>query len=154
MSKPPKHSRETNMRSQNGVHTGFGLLLLAMALPVAAQTPAQETGSLQAAEPVQAAPVIAPAQAISVQGLSPNATGPLNSTAPDSGPQPWKDVMGWITLQQGMSTDEVKALLGPDYRESTTAKGTVWTFQDQKALLFGSVSFKDGKLETWNSPRF
>lgn len=133
---------------------GLGALLLGLALPAMAQTQAQETGSLQAAEPVKAPDVIAPAQAISVQGLSPSNTGPLNSTAPDSGPQPWKDVMGWITLQQGMAADEVKALLGPDYRESSNAKGTVWTYQDQKALLFGSVSFKDGKLDTWNSPRF
>lgn len=133
---------------------GMTALLCALALPAAAQTPAQATGSLQTAEPVAAPPVIAPPQAISVQGLSPSSTGPLNSTAPDSGPQPWKDVMGWISLQQGMSPDEVKALLGPDYREATNARGTVWTYQDQKALLFGSVSFKDGKLDTWNSPRF
>lgn len=143
------------MRRQGIGSAGItGLLLCALASPAAAQTPTQATGSLQTAEPVAAPPVIAPPQAISVQGLSPSNTGPLNSTAPDSGPQPWKDVMGWISLQQGMSPDEVKALLGPDYRESTNAKGTVWTYQDQKALLFGSVSFANGKLETWNSPRF
>ena len=78
----------------------------------------------------------------------------LNSTAPDSGPQQWKDVMGWIGLQVGMSADEVLALLGPDYRERVNAESTMWTYQDQKALLFGSVSFKDGKLENWTSPRF
>lgn len=45
-------------------------------------------------------------------------------------------------------------MLGDDYRESSNAKGTMWTFQDQQALLFGSVTFKDGRLEAWSSPRF
>ena len=130
------------------------VLLGLMATSAIAQTPTQETGSVQAGEVVKPKETIAPAQSISVEGLSPNTAGPLNSTAPDSGPQPWKDVMGWITLQQGMSPDEVKALLGPDYRESSNTKGTIWTYQDQKALLFGSVSFKDGKLDSWTSPRF
>jgi hypothetical protein len=121
----------------------------------AAQTPLQETGSLQSLEPLATQAPVAPAQSISSEGLSQQATrGASTSTAPDSGPQPWKDVMGWISLQQGQSPEEVKALLGPDYRESFNAKGMVWTFQDQKALLFGSVTFRDGKLESWNSPRF
>lgn len=132
----------------------IGMTMAALTAVAGAQTPAQATGSVQTAEPVTAPAPIAPPQAISIEGLSPNATGPLNSTAPDSGPQPWKDVMGWISLQQGQSPEEVKELLGPDYRESVSAKGTIWTYQDQKALLFGSVSFKDGKLDTWNSPRF
>lgn len=133
----------------------FAAVLLAAASTAAlAQSEIQTTGSLQSAAPVIMPDVIAPTQSISNEGLAPGATGPLNSTAPDSGPQPWKDVMGWITLQQGQSPEEVKALLGSDYRESSTAKGTIWTYQDQKALLFGSVSFKDGRLETWTSPRF
>lgn len=132
----------------------MAIALAASATAIQAQTPLQETGSVQAGAAVKAKDPIAAAQTISVEGLTPSSAGPLNSTAPDSGPQPWKDVMGWITLQQGMSPDEVKALLGPDYRESVNAKGTIWTFQDQKALLFGSVSFKDGKLEAWTSPRF
>jgi len=136
-------------------HRAFtGLALAALAASAMAQTPIQETGSLETGVEVKLPERIAPAQAISIEGLSPNAAGPLSSTAPDSGPQPWKDVMGWITLQQGQTPDEVKALLGPDYRESTSAKGTIWTFQDQKALLFGSVTFKDGKLDSWTSPRF
>lgn len=134
------------------------LLLLASAPFATAQTPTQEMGSVQAAPSAELSapitPATTPSVAVSVEGLSPNAGGSLNSTAPDSGPQPWKDVMGWITLAQGMSPDEVKALLGPDYRESSNSKGVVWTFQDQKALLFGSVSFVDGRLATWNSPRF
>ena len=130
------------------------LLLLCFATAAAAQTPTQATGSLQTGEVVKMPDVIAPTLTISVEGLSPSASGALKSTAPDSGPQPWKDVMGWITLTQGMSPDEVRALLGPDYRESVNAKGTIWTFQDQKALLFGSVNFKDSKLEAWTSPRF
>lgn len=129
-------------------------LLSALAFSATAQTPTQSTGSTQSVEPIKPVAPLQPAQAISVEGLSPSTTGPLNSTAPDSGPQPWKDVMGWITLQPGMSPNEVKALLGPDYREAVNAKGTLWTYQDQKALLFGSVSFKDGKLESWSSPRF
>ncbi|MES2884431.1 MAG: hypothetical protein V4709_06485 [Pseudomonadota bacterium] len=132
----------------------MAVALAASAAAIQAQTPLQETGSVQAGAAVQAEEPFAAAQSISIEGISPQASGPLNSTAPDSGPQPWKDVMGWITLTQGMSPDEVKALLGPDYRESVNAKGTIWTFQDQKALLFGSVSFKDGKLEAWTSPRF
>ena len=128
--------------------------LAALATTALAQTPIQATGSLEAGAEVNIPDKIAPAQAISIEGLSPGSAGPLNSTAPDSGPQPWKDVMGWISLQQGQSTEEVKALLGPDYRESTNTKGTIWTYQDQKALLFGSVSFKDGKLDRWTSPRF
>ncbi len=133
----------------------FTAVLLAAASTAAlAQSEIQATGSLQSAAPVQMPDTIAPTQSISNEGLAPGATAPLNSTAPDSGPQPWKDVMGWITLQQGQSPEEVKALLGSDYRESVTANGTIWTYQDQKALLFGSVSFKDGRLETWNSPRF
>ena len=119
-----------------------------------AQTPAQPTGSLQTAAPVAAAEELAPTRSISVEGLTPDTAGPLNSTAPDSGPQQWKDVMGWIGLHIGMAPDEVLALLGPDYRESINAQSTLWTYQDQKALLFGSVSFKHGKLESWTSPRF
>ncbi len=129
-----------------GIFVGFA------SLAASAQTPTQPTGSLQAGEAVTPAAPIAASQSISTEGLS--ATGTLNSTAPDSGPQQWKDVMGWISLQAGMSPDEVKALLGSDYRESSNPKGTLWTFQDQKALLFGSVSFKDGKLSDWSSPRF
>ena len=132
----------------------MSVVLAALAATAGAQTPLQETGSVQAGAAVKAKDPTAAALSISVEGLSPNAAGPLNSTAPDSGPQPWKDVMGWITLTQGMPPDEVRTLLGPDYRESVNAKGTIWTFQDQKALLFGSVSFKDGKLEAWTSPRF
>ncbi len=132
----------------------ISILLLGLVTAATAQTPTQATGSLQTGVVAKMPDVIAPAQAISVEGLSPNAGGALKSTAPDSGPQPWKDVMGWITLQQGQSPDEVKALLGPDYRESVNARGTVWTFQDQKALLFGSVTFKDGRLDSWTSPRF
>lgn len=132
------------------------LLLLAAAPFAIAQTPIQETGSVQAAPSaelsVPVAPTTAPSVSVSVEGLS--NSGTLNSTAPDSGPQPWKDVMGWITLAEGMSPDEVRALLGPDYRESTNSKGVVWTYQDQKALLFGSVSFVENRLATWNSPRF
>ena len=128
------------------------IALLTISRIAGAQTPTQATGSLQAGAAVKAPDPIAAAQSISVEGLSPR--DPLNSTAPDSGPQPWKDVMGWITLQQGQSPAEVQALLGNSYRESVGAKGTIWTFQDQKALLFGSVTFKDGKLESWNSPRF
>lgn len=119
-----------------------------------AQTPAQATGSLQAAMPVAPVEKLAPALSISVEGLSPHTAGPLNSTAPDSGPQQWKDVMGWIGLQVGMTADEVLGLLGPDYRERVTAESTMWTYQDQKALLFGSVSFEGGKLDHWSSPRF
>jgi len=130
------------------------MLLAAVAGSAAAQTPIQPTGSLQGGEAVKAPEPVAPSQSISIEGISPQPSGPLNSTAPDSGPQPWKDVMGWITLSQGMSPDEVKALLGTDYRESSNAKGVIWTFQDQKALLFGSVSFKDAKLDSWTSPRF
>lgn len=132
----------------------MSLALTLMAAQVAAQSPIQATGSLQSGEAVKAPEPVAAAQSISTEGIAPNTGGPLNSTAPDSGPQPWKDVMGWITLQVGMSPDEVKALLGPDYREAVNAKGTLWTYQDQKALLFGSVTFKDGTLEAWNSPRF
>lgn len=134
--------------------TSVFTLCLGLAATAMAQTPTQTTGSLQAGAAVQMPDVLAPAQAISIEGLSPKQTGPLNSTAPDSGPQPWKDVMGWLGLQQGLSPDAVKSMLGVDYRESITARGVVWTYQDQKALLFGSVSFKDGKLESWNSPRF
>ncbi len=130
------------------------LLLLAATTTALAQTPIQTTGSLEAGAAIKLPDRIAPAQAISIEGLAPGSAGPLNSTAPDSGPQPWKDVMGWITLQKGQSPDEVRALLGADYRESTNSKGTLWTYQDQKALLFGSVSFRDGQLETWTSPRF
>ncbi|MES2682957.1 MAG: hypothetical protein V4650_05500 [Pseudomonadota bacterium] len=130
------------------------IALLAVSHIAGAQTPTQETGSVQGGVSVKIPDPVAAAQTISVEGLSPRETGPLNSTAPDSGPQPWKDVMGWITLQQGQSPAEVQALLGPSYRESVGAKGTIWTYQDQKALLFGSVTFKDGKLESWNSPRF
>lgn len=121
---------------------------------VGAQTPTQPTGSLQTAAPAAPVEELAPTQSISVEGLTPNAAGPLNSTAPDSGPQQWKDVMGWLGLQTGMSTDEVLALLGPDYRESVNAESTMWTYQDQKVLLFGSVHFKNGQLESWSSPRF
>ena len=127
--------------------------LVAMTASAWAQTPIQATGSLEAGVEVNIPDKIAPAQAISIEGLSPGG-GALNSTAPDSGPQPWKDVMGWISLQQGQTPEEVKELLGPDYRESTNAKGTIWTYQDQKALLFGSVSFSNGKLDSWTSPRF
>lgn len=132
----------------------MGLALFVMATHVAAQTPIQTTGSLQSAEAIKPAEPIAATQSISIEGLTPNAAGALSSTAPDSGPQPWKEVMGWITLQPGMSPDEVRALLGPEFREAVNAKGALWTYQDQKALLFGSVSFKDGKLESWSSPRF
>lgn len=131
------------------------LALLLAALPAAAQTPTQPTGSIQSGEPVKTRDPVAATQSISIEGITPEAKAPLaGSTAPDSGPQPWKDVMGWITLQQGMSPEEVRGLLGPDYRESVNAKGTIWTYQDQKALLFGSVTFKDGRLEAWTSPRF
>lgn len=130
------------------------VVLMTITTVVVAQTPTQPTGSLQTADPVAPAEEFAPAQSISVEGLTPNAAGPLNSTAPDSGPQQWKDVMGWIGLHVGMAPDEVLALLGPDYRERVNAQSTMWTYQDQKALLFGSVSFKNGKLESWTSPRF
>ena len=130
------------------------LLLSILSAAAGAQTPLQTTGSRQAGEALKPKDPIAASQSISVEGLSPSSTLPLSSSAPDSDPQPWKDVMGWISLQRGMSPDEVKALLGSDYRESTQTKGKIWTYQDQKALLFGSVSFKDDKLETWNSPRF
>jgi len=130
-------------------------LLAGLSGAVAAQTPIQATGTLQSAEPVRLPEPVAATQSISAEGLSaPAPRGAVSSTAPDSGPQPWKDVMGWITLQQGQSPEEVKALLGSDYRESFNSKGMIWTFQDQKALLFGSVTFQDGKLESWTSPRF
>ena len=129
-------------------------LLLFVSLCAAAQTPTQPTGSLASGEAMTPKDPIAESQTISGEGFTPTPPGTAASTAPDSGPQPWKDVMGWISLQAGQSPDEVKALLGSDYRESTNTKGTIWTFQDQKALLFGSVTFKEGRLEAWNSPRF
>jgi len=132
----------------------MGTLLGLLAVTAGAQTPTQDMGSLQAGAAVTPKDPIAPTKSISVEGLSPSSAGPLNSTAPDSGPQPWKDVMGWISLKEGMSPDEVRALLGTDYRESSNPKGLIWTYQDQKALLFGSVTFRDGQLEAWTSPRF
>lgn len=128
--------------------------LLGIATATTAQTPTQPTGSLEAGVAVQPKAPIAASQSISIEGITPGVSTPLSSTAPDSGPQPWKDVMGWISLHQGQSPDEVRALLGSGYRENVTTKGTMWSYQDQKALLFGSVMFKDGKLESWNSPRF
>lgn len=128
--------------------------LMSFAIESGAQTPIQQTGSLQTGVAVQPKAPIAASQSISIEGITPGVSSELSSTAPDSGPQPWKDVMGWISLHQGQSADEVRALLGIDYRENVTAKGTMWSYQDQKALLFGSVMFKDGKLESWNSPRF
>ena len=135
-------------------HTLIAAVLCAITTLAGAHTPAPPTGSLQTADPVAPVEELGPTQSISVEGLTPNAAGPLNSTAPDSGPKQWKDVMGWISLQAGMSPAEVQALLGPDYREHVNAEVTMWTYQDQKALLFGSVSFKAGRLETWSSPRF
>lgn len=130
------------------------LPLLFFPLATAAQTPIQETGSLQSGDRVITKEPIADSQSISIEGISAEATAPLRSSAPDSGPQPWKDVMGWISLQEGQSQDEVRALLGDDYRESAKSGGSMWTYQDQKALLFGSVTFKEGKLAAWTSPRF
>lgn len=132
----------------------LGAVLMSLAIESGAQTPIQRTGSLEAGVAVQPKAPIAASQSISIEGITPGVSSPLSSTAPDSGPQPWKDVMGWISLHQGQSPDEVRALLGTDYRENVTAKGTMWSYQDQKALLFGSVMFKDSKLESWNSPRF
>lgn len=129
-------------------------VLMSFAIESGAQTPIQQTGSLEAGVAVQPKAPIAASQSISIEGITPGVSTPLSSTAPDSGPQPWKDVMGWISLHQGQSPDEVRALLGNDLRESSSTRGTIWTFQDQKALLFGSVSFKDGKLDSWTSPRF
>ncbi len=130
-------------------------VLMSLAAIAGAQTPIQPTGSLEGGAAVMTKDPIAASQSISIEGISPDTNAPLDrSTAPDSGPKPWKAVMGWLGLHQGQSVDEVKNLLGSDYRETITAKGTIWTFQDQKALLFGSVSFKDGKLYIWTSPRF
>jgi len=120
----------------------------------AAQTPIQPMGSLQTGEAVAPKAAIAGTRAISSVGLSGDQRGVAGGKQSDSGPQPWKDVMGWLGLQRGMSTEDVRALMGPDYRESTEPEGTVWTYQDSKALLYGSVTFKGGKVDDWTSPRF
>ena len=128
-------------------------LLLGLAT-AQAQTPTQPTGSVQPGAAVKPRAPLAPTRSISSEGLSGDQRGVAGGKQSDSGPQPWKDVMGWLGLQRGMSPDEVKALMGPDYRESVSAKGKLWTYQDSKALLYGSISFNDGKVDDWTSPRF
>ena len=120
----------------------------------AAQTPTQPMGSVQSGEAVTPRAPIAETRSISSEGLSGDQRGVAGGKQSDSGPQPWKDVMGWLGLQRGMSPDEVKELMGPDYRESVSAEGKLWSYQDAKALLYGSISFKDDKVDDWSSPRF
>jgi hypothetical protein len=133
--------------------TTFAAVLMAL-LPCGAalaQTPIQATGSVQAGAAVSAPAPIAPTAAVSDLGI--NAHAGAAATA-DSGPQPWKDVMGWLPLKKGMREAEVLDLLGPDHHETLTKGGKLWTYQDANALLFGSLTFKDGQLENWTSPRF
>lgn len=120
----------------------------------AAQTPTQPMGSVQTGEAVAPRAPVAATQSISSIGLSGDQRGVAGGKQSDSGPQPWKDVMGWLGLQRGMSTEEVRALMGPDYHESVSAEGKLWSYQDSKALLYGSISFKSDKVDDWTSPRF
>lgn len=124
------------------------LLLSGAAL---AQTPTQTTGTVQGGAAVNAPAPIAPTAPVSDLGISGHAG--VAATA-DSGPQPWKDVMGWLPLKKGMREADVLDLLGPDHQETLTKGGKLWTYQDANALLFGSLTFKDGQLENWTSPRF
>ena len=70
------------MRVQRLVTTErvLAALLLGLALPAMAQTQAQETGSLQAAEPVKVPDVIAPPKPFRCRASRPAA--PAHSTAP------------------------------------------------------------------------
>lgn len=131
-----------------------GLIWAGLLGTSSAQTPTQPTGSVQTGEAVAPRAPIAATRSISSEGLSGDQRGAAGGKQSDSGPQPWKDVMGWLGLKQGMSPDEVKALMGPDYRESVNAEGKLWSYQDSKALLYGSISFKDDKVDDWVSPRF
>ena len=65
----------------------------------------------------------------------------------------WRDIANWRQLRPGMTTAQVRAVLGEPDRVSAIA-GTiiVWTWGDPRQLS-AEVGFNNGKLSGWSEPR-
>ena len=74
-----------------------------------------------------------------------------------SRPQPvaastkWRDIANWRQLRPGMTTAQVRAVLGEPDRVSAIGSHTNWTWGDPPKSAY--VSFDDDKLEGWYEPR-
>ena len=74
-------------------------------------------------------------------------SNPSNAQEPATSGDGWKSVMNWRKLTQGMSTSDVRRILGePDRIDGGTIAH--WYYQNG-----GEVIFFDGKAHRWQEPR-
>jgi len=74
-------------------------------------------------------------------------SNPSNAQEPVTSSEGWKSVMNWRKLTQGMSTSDVRRILGEPHRldGGTFAR---WEYQNG-----GSITFYQEKIQSWNEPR-
>jgi len=61
--------------------------------------------------------------------------------------EPWKAIANWRKLTVGMSTSDVRTILGEPQRIDGGAF-QAWSYENH-----GIVSFAEGKVRSWNEPR-
>lgn len=81
-----------------------------------------------------------------------NLETPLASSSSRSKPiaskDGWKSLANWRSVKKGMSTDEVRAVLGEPESVRVAGPLTYWSFPNR-----GIVTFFDEQLNGWNEPR-
>lgn len=74
-------------------------------------------------------------------------SNPSNAQEPATSVDGWKSVLNWRKLAQGMSTSDVRRILGEPH---TVDGGSLVHWQYQNG---GRITFFDGRVERWNEPR-
>lgn len=74
-------------------------------------------------------------------------------TAAAALPGKWQLLPPWMLLQQGMSQAQVTALLGQPSQQKNGSTVS-WVYMDPATGQSASMTFKNGGLYSWESPRF
>ena len=71
-----------------------------------------------------------------------------NRQPPASSKDGWKFLAKWRTVKKGMSTDDVRAVLGEPETVRAMGSFTFWSYSNR-----GTVNFYDEKVDGWTEPR-
>ena len=79
------------------------------------------------------------------------ARGESSRVPPVPGSPSWRDIANWRRLSRGMTTEEVRAMLGEPDRVNAIEIVTTWTWGAYPNS--GDVTFTNGKVSSWSEPR-
>ena len=75
------------------------------------------------------------------------------SAASSAHSQQWEQLPPWVVLKKGMTTHLVALTLG-EPTETKQGRTLNWFYSNPSTGQTGSLTFKDGVLYSWGSPRF